>query len=87
MPSYSDEDFLKFIPDDPDVGIGTHRIAGYLDCAWNTVNRRLTELAAGDIPITVYDPKTGEEITEQTDTGRLLTFTLDDDAVAEDTDE
>jgi hypothetical protein len=80
MPSYTDEDFLRHIPDDPDVGIPTHRIADRVGCTWQTANRRLTKLAAGDVPITAVDPEAGEEISEQMEVSRLLVFTLDEEA-------
>jgi len=81
MPSYDDEDFLKHIPLDPDVAVGTHQIAGRLDCAWQTVNRRLTQFAEDHDALEAYDPENNEYIEEKTNTGRLLTYSASQEFV------
>jgi len=81
MPSYDDEDFLKHIPLDPDVTVPTNQIAGRLDCTWQTVNRRLTKIAEQTNALEVYDPRNETHLEEQTNTGRLLTYSASSEFV------
>jgi hypothetical protein len=71
---YDDEDFLQYIPLDPDVSASTNQIAGRLDCTWQTVNRRLTAFAEENDALEVYDPRNETYLTEKTNTGRLFSF-------------
>lgn len=73
-PRYDDEDFLQYIPLDHSKTIGTHQIAGALDCAWPTVNRRLTKITEETDALKVYDPDNDTYLEEETNTGRLLSF-------------
>lgn len=80
-PRYDDEDFLQYIPLDPDVAVGTHQIAGSLECAWQTVNRRLTKVAEETGALEVYDPRNETHLEEETNTGRLLSFSANQEFV------
>lgn len=81
MPSYDDEDFLQHIPLDHSKTIGTHQIAGSLDCAWQTVNRRLTKITEETDALEVYDPDNDTYLKEETNTGRLLSFSASQEFV------
>ena len=81
MPSYDDTDFLQYIPLDPDVAVATPQIAGSLDCAWQTVNRRLTKVAEETDALEVYDPDNDTYLEEETNTGRLLSFSASQEFV------